>query len=323
MIQRGPIRELGGHAPSQAKIVIGTRGSELARSQANLVMEGLQNRWPDLRIEINVIKTRGDDDKRGLVDTRAGRKGLFTGEIERALTVQDVDLAVHSAKDLPSRLTPGTEIVAVLPRAPVDDVLIAKTPSDLCSLPENGIVATGSVRRIHQLHWKRPDLVIVDLRGNVPTRLRKLGKSEWHAIILARAGLDRLGLARRNRKIAFEGNEFSAELLPPEIFLPAGGQGVIAVQMRSGDDRLKTLLDPINDVNTRLCLRAEREFLRLLGGDCNQPVGVLATIDGTRMKMRAQVFDSEVTSPRQAVLEGASGGAEGLAAQLLEQINGE
>jgi hydroxymethylbilane synthase len=322
-VQRRPIRELGGHGPSLAKIVIGTRGSELARSQTHLVVERLQKGWPDLKIEINVIRTRGDDHKSGPVDIRGGRKGLFTGEIEHALVAQDVDLAVHSAKDLPSRLTPGTEIAAVLPRAPVDDVLIARTPGDLYSLPAEGIVATGSVRRRHQLRWKRPDLAIVDLRGNVPTRLRKLAESEWHAIILARAGLDRLGLARRDRWIAFEGNEFSAELLPPETFVPAGGQGVIAIQIRSEDDRLKMLLEPISDVDTRLCLRAEREFLRLLGADCNQPVGVLATIDGKRLKMRAQIFDSEVTRPREAVLEGPREGAERLAARLLEQINGE
>ena len=308
--------------PVRTKIVIGTRGSELARRQTSVVVEGLQTRWADLKIEMQVIQTRGDQRKSRIVDVRAGRKGLFTGEIERALVTRDIDLAVHSAKDLPSALIPGTEIAAVLPRAPVDDVLVATSPSDLHSLAADGIVATGSVRRKHQLRWKRPDLEIVDLRGNVPTRLRKLAKDQWHAIILARAGLERLGFMPSERSINFEGSEFSTSILPREIFLPAGGQGVIAIQARSDDERLKEIVKPMNDFDTRLCLRAEREFLRLLNADCNQPVGVLAIVEGTLMQIRAQVFVLEATTPREGFVEGPSEDAERLATQLLEQING-
>jgi len=309
--------------PSRIKIVIGTRGSELALAQTQSVADALKARWAGLRIEIKVIKTRGDNGKTGIVDFRAGRKGLFTGEIERALIRREIDLAVHSAKDLPSTLTPGTELAVVLPRAAADDVLVATTPCDLHSLAADGIVATGSVRRKHQLRWKRPDLEIVDLRGNVPTRLRKLAKDEWHAIILARAGLERLGIAANNGQIVFEGSEFSISVLSREVFLPAGGQGVIAIQARSDDERLKEIVDPINHFDTRLCLRAEREFLRLLHADCNQPVGVLAIIEGVIMKMRAQVFDLGATTPREGLAEGPSEDAERLAAQLLGQINGE
>jgi hydroxymethylbilane synthase len=308
-------------AEQQRKIVLGTRGSELALAQARLVIGRLKERWSGLDIETRIIKTRGDDEKTAIVDVRAGRKGLFTGEIERALVSHDVDLAVHSAKDLPSSLAPGTEIVAVLPRAPVDDVLVATTPCDLHSLPHDGIVATGSVRRKHQLRWKRPDIEIVDLRGNVPTRLQKLARDQWHAIILARAGIERLGIDLNERRFAFEGNEFSAELLPQEIFLPAGGQGVVAMQARSDDDNLKMLLEAINDFDTRICLRAEREFLRLLHADCNQPVGVLATLDGATIKIRGQIFDLEATTPHAATVEGHAEDAEKLAAQLFEQIN--
>ena len=308
-----------------SKIVIGTRGSELARAQARMVSDGLRARWADLTVETKIITTSGDENNRKVRDAvqSAGRKGLFTAEIERALLAGDVDLAVHSAKDLPSELTAGTEIAAVLPRAPVDDVLISIMPWDLHSLPSNGIVATGSVRRKHQLRWKRADLEIVDLRGNVPTRLRKLATDQWHAIILARAGLERLGLETNGKKLHFENSEFSVEVLPQEIFLPAGGQGIIAMQMRSGDERAKMLVEPLNDFDTRLCLRAEREFLRLLHGDCNQPVGVLAIIDGAVMKMRGQVFDLEATTPRKGSIEGSSEDAEQLAARLLEQINGK
>jgi hydroxymethylbilane synthase len=311
----------GGHGPPPRKIVLGTRGSELARAQTTAVANGLRAHWPGLRIETKIIRTSGDEGKKP-VDLHAGRKGLFTAEIERALLAGDVDLAVHSAKDLPSELTAGTEIAAVLPRAPVDDVLVAMTPCDLQSIPMNGIIATGSVRRKHQLHWKRPDLEIVDLRGNVPTRLSKLAKSEWHAIVLARAGLERLGFVEQKDRVAFSGNEFSATLLPQEVFLPAGGQGVIAVQIRSGDDRVKVVVDSINDFDTRLCLRAEREFLRLLHGDCNQPVGVLATIKGTMMKILGQVFDLGATAPREGAIEGPSADAESLAAELFRKING-
>jgi hydroxymethylbilane synthase len=215
-------------------------------------------------------------------------------------------------------LAAGTDIAAVLPRAPVEDALVSIEPWTLESLPRNGVVATGSVRRRHQLHWMRPDLEIVDLRGNVPTRLRKLATNRWHAIILARAGLDRLGLTGRN--VRFEGSEFFVENLPRDIFLPAGGQGVVAIQLRIDDERVRLLVEPLNDFDTRLCLRAEREFLRLLHGDCNQPVGVLAVIDGTMMKMQAQVFDSGATAPHKANVAGPSEEAEGLAAELFKQI---
>src|SRR5438270_3193078 len=228
--------------PGRINVIVGTRGSDLAMRQSGLVVDALQSRWADLKFEIKIITTRGDDEKTAVTDIRAGRKGLFTGAIERELVTEQIDLAVHSAKDLPSTLVANTEIAAVLPRAPVEDVLVATTPCDLNSLPGDGIVATGSVRRKHQLRWKRPDLEIVDLRGNVPTRLRKLATDQWHAIILAHAGLERLGLRPSDGQINFEGSEFSTALLPREIFLPAGGQGVIAMQIRSADERPRALV---------------------------------------------------------------------------------
>jgi hydroxymethylbilane synthase len=305
------------------KLVIGTRGSELARIQAQMVNDQLRARWAELALETKIIRTSGDQHHTAIGTGRAGRKGLFTAEIERALREGDVDLAVHSAKDLPSELSAGTDIAAVLPRAAADDVLVAIEQWDLHSLPSSGIVATGSVRRKHQLRWKRPDLEIVDLRGNVPTRLRKLATDQWHAIILAQAGLERLGLKIDSKLIRFEGRDFFTELLPQETFLPAGGQGVIAVQIRSRDERARLLLEPLNDFDTRLCLRAEREFLRLLNGDCNQPVGVVALVSGTIMKMRAQVFDLEATTPREGSVEGHSEDAEGLAAELFRRIDAQ
>lgn len=305
------------------KIVIGTRGSELARAQARAVEAALREKCPDLTIETKIIRTSGDESRSQVRNLRHGRKGLFTAEIEKALLALDVDLAVHSAKDLPSELTADTEIAAVLRRAALDDVLVSKQPGGLVALQEGATIASGSVRRKHQLSWKRPDVKIVDLRGNVPTRLRKLAENHWDALVLARAGLERLGLSPAQNEINFEGRQFFTEVLARESFLPAGGQGVIALQIRAGDEDMRAIVDSVNDRETLLCLRAEREFLRLLQGDCNSPVGVLATIENGMMKMRAQVFESGLTAPREGKVEGRRDNGEHLAAQLLRQINGE
>jgi len=305
------------------KIVIGTRGSELARAQARLAEQALREQWPDLSIETKIVRTKGDESGSRAGTSLHGRKGLFTAEIEKALLAGDVDLAVHSAKDLPSELTAGTELAAVLPRAALDDVLVSKRRGDLVALREVATIATGSVRRRNQLAWKHPGLMIVDLRGNVPTRLRKLAENNWDAIVLARAGLERLALSPAQTEITFEGRQFFIEVLPRESFLPAGGQGVIALQIRAGDEDMRTIVDSVNDHETLLCLRAEREFLRLLHGDCNSPVGVLATIENGMMKLRAQVFDQLSVPPREGRVEGTRDDGEGLAGELLRQINGE
>ena len=300
------------------KIIIGTRGSELARAQSRLVENAIRSAHSDVAIEIKIIATRGDDAK--VINPRAGRKGLFTAEIERALVAGEVHVAVHSAKDLPSETSPGTQIAAVLPRAPMDDVLVSKHAAGLAALPHGGTVATGSVRRKHQLHWKRADLKLLDLRGNVLTRLRKLAENQWDAIVLARAGLERLGFSPSQSEISFEGRQFFLEVLPYKIFLPAGGQGIIALQLRADDQSTKALLDPLNDRETLLCLQAEREFLRALHGDCNFPVGVLATISNGKMKVRTQVFQGELPAPREAEVEGAADDGETLAAELFRMI---
>ena len=300
------------------KITLGTRGSELARAQTLLVEKAIRSASPSVAIETKIIATRGDNAK--VVDLHAGRKGLFTAEIERALLAGDVDIAVHSAKDLPSETSPGAEVTAVLPRAPINDVLISKQPGGLASLPSSATVATGSVRRQRQLHWKRADLKIVDLRGNVPTRLRKLAESEWDGIVLARAGLDRLGFSPTGTEIGFDAGQFFLEILPSETFLPAGGQGIIALQIRADDQSTKALLESVNDRETLLCLQAEREFLNRLHGDCNFPVGVHATISNGKMKLRAQVFQGEAPAPRQAEVEGECEEGATLARELLQKI---
>jgi len=300
------------------KIILGTRGSELARAQARLVEEAIQAAQPDTKIETKIITTRGD--KARLLERQAGRKGLFTAEIERALLDGNVDVAVHSAKDLPSEINPDAEIAAVLPRGPMDDVLVSKHPDGFASLPQSATVATGSVRRKRQLLWKRADLKFVDLRGNVPTRLRKLTDNNWDAIVLARAGLARLSQSPVHHEISFEGRQLSLEIIPPEVFLPAGGQGIIALQVRANDETMKAIVDLVNDHKTLLCLRAEREFLRLLHGDCDCPVGVLATIEGDKMKLRAQLFTDLSAAPREAEVEGTHSERERLAVLLLSRL---
>lgn len=296
------------------RIVLGSRGSDLALAQARLVEQALRVARPELEVVTKIIRTSGDERAKSaiLADRKAGRKGLFTREIENALLARQIDLAVHSAKDLPSERLDDLEVGAALPRANPEDILVTRTGGGLTTLPVGGVVATGSVRRQRQLGWKRPDLQIVDLRGNVPTRLRKFRENEnWSGVILALAGLERLGL------------EVEGEILSVNDFVPAGGQGVIALQVRRGDERARQLIDVVNDPATLLCLRAEREFLRLLDGDCDSPVGVQATIGSGELHLRAQIFEASASVPRVGTMAGQCADPEAIAARLMKQLYGE
>jgi hydroxymethylbilane synthase len=303
------------------KIVLGSRGSELARAQAALVTTALEVAWPELEISTRIISTSGDERTAAPIDPKAGRKGLFTREIESALLAGTIDVAVHSAKDLPSEMLSDLAISAVVRRAPVEDVLITKSRQDIV-WGDGTVIATGSVRRQYQLRWKYAGVETVDLRGNVPTRLRKFLESDWAGIVLAGAGLRRLGHQIENGSFPFENVELHARPLPLDEFLPAGGQGIIALQIRRGDERSRDLLCAINDAGSFACLGAEREFLRLLEGDCNSPVGVLATISGDALTVRAQVFNPPRIEPRVGRVEGSAMNGEKLARELWEMING-
>jgi hydroxymethylbilane synthase len=299
------------------KIVLGSRGSELARTQAAMVERALREAWPRLQIVTRIISTRGDLRPNELIDPRAGRKGLFTGEIERVLATGEIDVAVHSAKDLPSEMAAGLELSAILPRASIEDVLITRTAGEPV-----GAIATGSVRRQHQLRWKFPGVETVDLRGNVPTRLRKFLESDWQGIVLARAGLERLSYDVSRGVFEFEGVKLHAKSLPPDDFLPAGGQGIIALQVREKDEKAKAIVGAINHAETLSCLQAEREFLRLLHGDCGSPVGVLAAVSGSKMTIRARVFEPPRIEPRMARVEGEASSGKELARKLWKAIDG-
>jgi hydroxymethylbilane synthase len=316
--------QTGGQGPSLRKVVLGSRGSELARAQTKIVEEALRSAWPGLTVETKIISTRGDEinaPRHRPIDPHAGRKGLFTAEIERVLAAGEIDLAVHSAKDLPSAETAGLEIRGVLERADVNDVLIRKSHGG--SLGPGSRVATGSVRRQHQLRWKYPGVDIVDLRGNVPTRLRKFLSGDWDGVVLAQAGVERLGYRLSGRSFEFEGVELDVEVLSPDVFVPAGGQGVIAMQVRANDEKTTAVVDSVSNAVTLVCLQAEREFLRLLQGDCDSPVGVLATIDEDRLKLRAQVFEAGKSEPRSGMVEGPIKDSARLADRLLRHIQGK
>ncbi len=271
----------GGHRPPLQLLVLGTRGSDLALAQARMAEAALREKC-GIEVRIETIRTSGDARNDGAaVGENAGRKGMFTAELERALLERRIDIAVHSAKDLPSEMTDALTIAAVLPRGAVEDLLITKRPA----VSRFTTIATGSIRRQRQARWLKKAHEIFDLRGNVPTRLRKFVASDWEAIILARAGLERLGLSAP--EFEFEEQKLFGEVLPTAEFVPAGGQGVIAMQTRAEDAGMVSAVD---HGQTHLCLRAEREFLRLLHGDCDLPVGAHARVMSGEMELCVQLF---------------------------------
>ncbi len=254
-----------------AEIAIGSRGSALALAQAWLVGEALRNRGHSSRVV--TIETVGD---RRAPDTAWG-EGAFVSAIERALLDGRVDIAVHSAKDVPTQEDPRLRIAAYLPRADPRDALVLRTDAlerGLDDLPSGARVGTDSPRRISFLLARHPDLIVHPLHGNVDTRLRRLDAGETDALVLACAGLDRLGLAGR-----------IAERLDPEIVPPAPGQGAIAVQVRSDDERMLVVAARIDDHGTRSAVEAERAFLRVSGGGCRAPIGALATLVGSDLDL--------------------------------------
>jgi hydroxymethylbilane synthase len=300
----------------QQEIVLGTRGSELALTQTRMVEEALARTRPLVKVATEIIRTTGDPEHvaPSELDRREGRKGIFTAELERALMEKRIDVAVHSAKDLPSEMDNALTITAVLPRGAAEDLLLRKSTAHA----PVATIATGSVRRQRQTRWSNPAARVVGLRGNVPTRLRKFIESDWDAIILARAGLERLGFLPP--EFEFEGQKLFAEILPPENFLSAGGQGIIALQTRAADWVAREIMSSIDDMETHLCLRAEREFLRLLQGDCDLPVGVHARFMKGEMALRVQLF-GDALAPKTA--SGRGSDPEKLAGEVFRKLERE
>ena len=229
-------------------------------------------------------------------------------------------MAVHSLKDLPGHNPPGLEITAVLERAPTADALICKAPGGFEALPQGARIGTSSVRRARQIQWLRPDLAIEEWRGNVQTRLRKLAEREDVAgIILAQAGLERLGFDLRGGEIAFEAHRFYFESLGGRL-LPAIGQGAIALQSRADRDDVSAVLRALNHEPTFTCVRAERELQRLLSGDCALPVGVRATLDGPHLHLRGILFGPEGEAPATGEANGDAAQPEAVAQELFRAL---
>ena len=248
-------------------IVIGTRGSKLALWQAGWVRDQLTARGHE--VEIKVIKTAGDKLPNESL-TQSGTKGLFIKEIEEALAAKEIDLAVHSLKDLPTEQPPGLRVAAVPSRADPRDVLISSGAKPLSALPSGSRVGTGSLRRQSQLRALRGDLEAVPVRGNVDTRLKKLERGEYDALILAAAGLGRLGLSER-----------ATQYFAVDEMCPAVGQGALAIETRAGDERIVEAVMPLDDARAREAVRAERALLRCLGGGCQAPIAAHASRAGS------------------------------------------
>lgn len=303
------------------KIILGTRGSALALAQAQLTLDALRRAHPALEVEIRKIATSGDrkHDLSLIKQTAAGAKGLFTKELEEALVRREIDAAIHSCKDMPGEMLPGLTLAAVLERANTGDVLLTKTAPGLAALPAGAHVGTSSVRRARQLLWKRPDLVTEEIRGNVPTRLRKLRESATlEGTVLAQAGLERLGFRiAQGRLETGDGEPLHAEILD---MLPAIGQGAIALQTRADDPETGPVVAAINHGPTWLAVRAERELMRLLQGDCTLPVGVGTEQGSGQMRMRVVLFGPAGEPPREADVRGAADQPEALALQAFRAL---
>lgn len=264
-------------------IKIGTRGSKLALWQANEVQRIIKDKFPQIETEIVIIKTKGDK----ILDTslsKIGDKGLFTKEIEHALINTDVDIAVHSFKDMPTELPDGLIIGAVLPRADVRDVFVSKDGRMLSEMTEDDKIGTSSLRRKAQLLAYNPKLQIVDIRGNVETRLAKMNGGVCDAIVMAGAGFMRLGY-----------QEQITEFLNEDIMLPAVSQGAVAIEVCENNEEITDILDAVNDEKTWIECMAERCLLRTLEGGCQVPVGCLSAMKDSNFIMTALVADVDGT----------------------------
>jgi hydroxymethylbilane synthase len=266
---------------AERKIKIGSRGSPLALWQANWIKDQLESQNPDIPVEIVIIKTSGDKIQ-DVPLAKIGGKGLFVKEIEEALLRKDVDFAVHSMKDMPIKFPFALCIASVTKRENPFDALISKDNIKLDDLPKGAKVGTGSLRRISQLLHYRPDLELVPLRGNLDTRIKKLETEGLDAIILAAAGLIRMGWKDK-----------ISEIISPEILLPAMGQGAVGIESRKNDVDNQILLADLDDENTHLALDAERAIVTQLEGGCNVPIGAFATIEEDEITIQGLVASLE------------------------------
>ncbi len=291
-------------------LIIGTRGSALARWQAEWVKARLQAAHPDLDVSLAIIKTTGDK----ILDVplaSVGGKGLFVKEIEEALLSGAVDLAVHSMKDVPTVLPEPLHLAAIPPRETPYDALISRDNLPLAALPAGATVGTSSLRRQAQLLAHRRDLKIVSVRGNLDTRLRKVTDGLMDAIVLAAAGLRRLGW-----------ESSITELLPPDVCLPAIGQGALGIECRRADERVNRLLAALDDRSARVCVGAERAFLARLEGGCQVPIAAHATLVGDRLRLQGLIAGVRGERVLRDEQTGAAADGAALGRELAERLLG-
>ena len=287
---------------------LGTRGSALALAQARWVQAAVERLAPDRRVELVVIKTSGDRiQDRSLAEV--GGKGLFVKEIEEALLRREVDLAVHSMKDLPAEIAAGLEIGAVPEREDPGDVLVARRASALADLPRGARVGTSSLRRASLLRSERPDLDVAPLRGNVDTRLRRLDEGAVDALVLAAAGLKRLGLSPAG-----------AVRLDPTRFVPAIGQGALAIETRAGE--AGELLARLDHAATHVAVRAERAFMRGVHGSCTTPLAAHARVDGNEIALDAVILSPDGSRAVRGARRGVAADADRLGQDLAAELMG-
>lgn len=292
----------------KAKLTIGTRQSLLALWQSNHIAALLREKYPECEVVLKKIVTKGDR----ILDVplaQIGGKGLFTKEIETELADGTIDLAVHSLKDMPTVLPEGLCLTAITERANVGDAFVSNKYARFEELPLGAVIGTSSLRRKAQLLAARPDLQIMDLRGNVDTRLRKLDEGLYDAIILAAAGLERLG----------HGDRITA-LIPPDVCLPAVGQGALAIEARTADDEVRSMLEFLNDLPTKQSTDAERAFLGLLEGGCQVPIGVHADVAGEQIKIEAIIAALDGSTVLRDTITGKAEDAVALGQQLGKKM---
>lgn len=292
------------------EIVIGTRDSQLALWQANWVLQQLKNFFPKQSFRVVGMKTMGDH----ILDValaKIGDKGLFTKELELALIRHDIDLAVHSMKDLPTKLPEGLEIGAVCKRENPGDVLIAIGGLKLDQLPAKARIGTSSLRRRAQLLSYRPDLKMETIRGNLNTRLAKLKSQHLDAIILAYAGVHRLGL----------GNEIT-QIIPYSVCLPAVGQGSIGIEVRQGDQEIASIINRLNDYPSRAAITAERSLMGELEGGCQVPIGALGTVEGDNLLLEGVVAALDGSTTLRSQVAGKITEADTLGRKLAKKLLG-
>ena len=290
------------------RLKLGSRGSKLALWQADFVASQLSRIVPDLNVEVKVIKTKGDK----ILDvalSRIGDKGLFTREIEKELLDGSIDMAIHSMKDLPSQLSSGLCIAAVLERENPGDVLISRQDYKFYELPEGAVIGTSSLRRISQIRALRPDINLVDMRGNVETRINKMYEQELDGVVLAYAGVKRLGFEDK-----------ISDFLPHEVILPAVGQGAIAVEVREGDGANLELARSINHEPTDWATRTERSFLRVLEGGCQVPIGCYAEVKGNTIIIEGLVASLDGRQVFRGSIQGICQEADLIGQQLAHDL---